>query len=111
MSAPSLATKADLDPESPDEVDIVDDVVVIVRVFNEAPVVGGVIRELMAVGLEVIAVDDASTDSSADEIDKTGALRISHPINLGAGGALQTGFEAALKFSEARYVACFDADG
>jgi glycosyltransferase involved in cell wall biosynthesis len=88
-----------------------DDVVVIVRVYNEAPVVGGVISELMAAGLSVLAVDDASTDTSVDEIDKTGALRISHPINLGAGGALQTGLEAALRFTEARYIACFDADG
>jgi glycosyltransferase involved in cell wall biosynthesis len=87
------------------------DVVVVVRVYNEAPVVGGVIEELVAAGLRVIAVDDASTDSSAAEIDRTGALRISHPVNLGAGGALQTGLEAALLFTEARYIACFDADG
>jgi glycosyltransferase involved in cell wall biosynthesis len=87
------------------------DVVVIVRVYNEAPVVGGVISELIAAGLDVIAVDDASTDTSAEEIDKTGALRVTHPVNLGAGGALQTGLEAALLLSDARYIACFDADG
>jgi glycosyltransferase involved in cell wall biosynthesis len=88
-----------------------DDTVVIVRVYNEAPVVGGVIAELVAAGLSVIAVDDASTDESAAEIDKAGAFRVSHPINLGAGGALQTGFEAALLLTDARYIACFDADG
>jgi glycosyltransferase involved in cell wall biosynthesis len=88
-----------------------DDVVVIVRVYNEAPVVGQVISELIGVGLRVIAVDDASTDASAHEIDKAGAFRITHPINLGAGGALQTGIEAALRFTEANFVACFDADG
>jgi glycosyltransferase involved in cell wall biosynthesis len=32
-------------------------------------------------------------------------------VNLGAGGALQTGLEAALLLSDARYIACFDADG
>jgi glycosyltransferase involved in cell wall biosynthesis len=88
-----------------------DDTVVIVRVYNEAPVVGGVIAELVAAGLSVIAVDDARTDESAAEIDKAGAFRVSHPINLGAGGALQTGFEAALLLTDARYIACFDADG
>ncbi|WP_202925957.1 glycosyltransferase family 2 protein [Goekera deserti] len=88
-----------------------DDTVVVVRVYNEAPVVGGVIAELVAAGLTVIAVDDASTDASATEIDKAGAFRVSHPINLGAGGALQTGFEAALTLTDARYIACFDADG
>src|SRR4051794_5530360 len=88
-----------------------DDTVVIVRVYNEAPVVGAVLAELVAAGLSVIAVDDASTDDSAAEIDKAGAFRVSHPINLGAGGALQTGFEAALLLTDARYIACFDADG
>jgi glycosyltransferase involved in cell wall biosynthesis len=87
------------------------DVAVIVRVYNEAPVVGSVIGELVAAGFLVIAVDDASTDSSAAEIDKAGAFRVSHPVNLGAGGALQTGFDAVLKFTDARYIACFDADG
>lgn len=88
-----------------------DDVVVIVRVFNEAPVVAGVLRELRSAGLRVIAVDDGSTDASADEIDVAGAFRVSHPINIGAGGALQTGIEAALRFSRASYIGCFDADG
>lgn len=88
-----------------------DDTVVIVRVYNEAPVVRGVIAELVAEGLQVIAVDDASTDGSPEEIDKSGALRVSHPVNLGAGGALQTGYEAALRFTDARYIGCFDADG
>jgi polyprenyl-phospho-N-acetylgalactosaminyl synthase len=88
-----------------------DDVVVIVRVYNEASVVGHVIGELIGAGFRVIAVDDASSDASAQEIDKAGAFRISHPINLGAGAALQTGIEAALRFTDAQYIACFDADG
>ncbi|MDK3256134.1 glycosyltransferase family 2 protein [Blastococcus capsensis] len=87
------------------------DVVVIVRVFNEATVVGSVIRELRDAGFAVIAVDDASTDASAAEIDAAGAFRVSHPANLGAGGALQTGLEAALTFTGAEFIGCFDADG
>ncbi|MEI4278115.1 glycosyltransferase family 2 protein [Klenkia terrae] len=88
-----------------------DDTVVVVRVFNEGLVVREVIAQLVASGLKVIAVDDASTDNSAEEIDAAGAFRVSHPINLGAGGALQTGYEAALRFTDAKYIACFDADG
>lgn len=80
-------------------------------VYNEAAVVAGVIRALVDEGIVVIAVDDGSSDQSAAEIDKAGALRVTHPINLGQGGALQTGFEAALRFTDARYIATFDADG
>lgn len=97
--------------EVPPEVGAWDDTVVIVRVYNEGQVVRTVLDELVEAGLRVIAVDDASTDNSAEEIDRAGVLRISHPINLGAGGALQTGYKAALRFSDARYIACFDADG
>jgi polyprenyl-phospho-N-acetylgalactosaminyl synthase len=84
---------------------------VVMPVYNEASVVGAVIRELVGLGLTVLAVDDGSSDGSAAEIDAAGAIRISHPINLGQGGALQTGFEAALRFTDAKYVATFDADG
>jgi glycosyltransferase involved in cell wall biosynthesis len=84
---------------------------VVMPVYNEATVVRGVIEQLLAHGLTVVAVDDGSSDGSAAEIDATGALRVSHPINLGQGGALQTGFEAAVRFTDAKYVATFDADG
>lgn len=84
---------------------------VVMPVYNEATVVGEVIRELVGLGMTVIAIDDGSSDASAAEIDRAGAIRVTHPINLGQGGALQTGFEAALRFTDARYVATFDADG
>jgi glycosyltransferase involved in cell wall biosynthesis len=80
-------------------------------VYNEGSVVRNVIAELVGLGLTVIAVDDGSTDNSAVEIDAAGGLRVTHPINLGQGGALQTGFEAALRFTDAKFVATFDADG
>jgi polyprenyl-phospho-N-acetylgalactosaminyl synthase len=84
---------------------------VVMPVYNEASVVRRVIAELVELGLTVIAVDDGSSDDSAAEIDAAGAIRVSHPINLGQGGALQTGVLAALRFTDARYVATFDADG
>jgi glycosyltransferase involved in cell wall biosynthesis len=84
---------------------------VVMPVYNEATVVRGVIAELVGLGISVIAVDDGSSDDSRSEIDAAGAIRVSHPINLGQGGALQTGFEAALRFTDAKYIATFDADG
>lgn len=84
---------------------------VVMPVYNEASVVRGVISELVELGLTVIAVDDGSMDSSAAEIDAAGAIRVTHPVNIGQGGAIQTGFEAALRFTDAKYVATFDADG
>jgi SAM-dependent methyltransferase len=50
--------------------------------------------------LEVIVVDDGSTDASADVLSRLAATRpylrtVTHPINRGYGAALRSGFAAA----------------
>lgn len=88
-----------------------DDVWVIVPTYNEAAVVRGVIQQLRQHFPNVVAVDDASTDKSADEILAAGARLVRHPVNMGAGGALQTGIDFALLDGGARLFVTFDADG
>ncbi len=58
----------------------------------------------------VVCIDDGSTDGSGVIAEVAGARLVSHPINLGQGAALQTGFEFALE-RDARFVVTFDADG
>lgn len=87
------------------------DVWVIVPTYNEAAVVRDVIRGLGQFFPQVVAVDDCSTDASAQEIRAAGARLVSHPINMGAGGALQTGVDFALLDPAASYFVMFDADG
>ena len=87
------------------------DVWVIVPTYNEAPVVRSVLEGLLERFPHVVAVDDCSTDSSAAEIVAAGARLVSHPINMGQGGALQTGIDFALLDPEAQYFVMFDADG
>ena len=84
---------------------------VVLPAYNAARTLAATVAELPEIVDDRILVDDGSSDGSAREIDKAGALRVSHPINLGQGGAIQTGYEAALRFTDARYVATFDADG
>lgn len=88
-----------------------EDVWVVVPTYNEAPVVRSVLQGLLEHFPQVVAVDDCSTDSSAAEVLAAGARLVSHPINMGAGGALQTGVDFALLDPAARYVVFFDADG
>ena len=83
---------------------------VIIPAFNEAPVIGGVVADVRTLFPRVLVVDDASTDNTAALARAAGAFTASHPVNLGQGAALQTGFEAALARG-ARYVVTFDADG
>jgi polyprenyl-phospho-N-acetylgalactosaminyl synthase len=87
------------------------DVWVIVRCYNEASVVGDVIRGLKTVFPNVVGVDDGSRDSSSEEMAGAGANVVRHAVNLGAGAALQTGLQYALLDHSAGYFLCFDADG
>jgi len=88
-----------------------DDVWVIVRCYNEATVVGEVLRELHAVFPRVVAVDDGSTDDSYEVMAATGVDTVRHAVNLGPGAALQTGLLYGLLDRDARWFLCFDADG
>ena len=69
---------------------------VVIPAFNEAPVIGGVVAGVRALFPRVLVVDDASDDDTAAIARAAGAYTATHPINLGQGAALQTGFEAAL---------------
>ncbi|XVQ09853.1 glycosyltransferase family 2 protein [Spirillospora sp. CA-255316] len=89
---------------------------VIVPVFNCRPSVGRALRSVydQSIGrdaMEVIAVDDGSTDGSAEELDRWAErwpeLRVVHQPNSGGpGGPRNTGLERAT----GEYVFFLDAD-
>ena len=86
------------------------DVWVVIPLYNEAEVIGGVVEGLLPAFPNVVCVDDGSGDGGGAIAHGAGARIVSHPINLGQGAALQTGFDYALERG-ARYVVTFDADG
>ena len=88
-----------------------DEVWLIVPLYNEARVIGDVVRTARAVFPHVVCVDDGSSDDGAAQAAEAGAVVIRHPVNLGQGAALQTGFEYALSVPSMRWVVTFDADG
>ncbi len=83
----------------------------IIPVYNEAKVIRGVIEDVNKFFPNIICVNDGSIDNSADEIRKTPAQLVEHPINMGQGAALQTGIEYALIDPKIKYFVTFDADG
>ena len=88
-----------------------EEVWLVVPLYNEAAVIGEVVRQARAVFPNVVCVDDGSGDDSAQEAERAGAVVVRHPVNLGQGAALQTGFEYALAVPGMRWVVTFDADG
>ena len=83
---------------------------VVVAAYNEAPVIGQVVADLIRHGYSVAVVDDGSADGTGRNARAAGAELITHPVNLGQGAALQTGIEFAVQ-KDADYIVTFDADG
>jgi polyprenyl-phospho-N-acetylgalactosaminyl synthase len=79
--------------------------------YNEATVVGKVIEGLLDTFPNVVCVDDGSRDGSVVAARNAGAVVVEHPVNLGQGGALQTGIEYALQDPQTDSIVTFDADG
>ncbi len=87
------------------------DVWLVVPVYNEAPVIADVVREVRATFPNVVCVDDGSKDRSAEQIRLSGAHLVRHPVNLGQGAAIQTGIDYARAQPGAQVFVTFDADG
>ncbi|HET7476235.1 MAG TPA: glycosyltransferase family 2 protein [Dermatophilaceae bacterium] len=88
-----------------------DDVWLVVPVFNEGPIITDVVAMARQDFPNIVCVDDGSSDGSAARAAAAGAKVVRHPVNLGQGAALQTGFEYTLTVPSMRYVVTFDADG
>jgi polyprenyl-phospho-N-acetylgalactosaminyl synthase len=83
---------------------------VVIPAFNESKSIGRVVSSLRSQGYSVVVVDDCSTDETAQVAQQHGAIVLRHVLNLGQGGALQTGIAYCVR-SGASYICTFDADG
>ena len=74
-------------------------VLIVVPAHNEEESLPGTLAEVAAAapGLGVLVVDDGSRDGTSDAARRSGVPVVRHPINLGVGAALQTGFRWALE--------------
>ena len=88
------------------------DLLVVIPAWNEALVIGDVLRELREVhpDLDVLVVSDGSTDATAEIARAHGAITLELPMNLGVGGAMRAGYLYAAREGY-QHVAQFDADG
>lgn len=79
---------------------------------NEAERIPVILERIFAVvpHARIVVVEDTSTDDTAAVARRCGALVLSLPINIGYGGALQTGFKYAWE-NGFDTVVTLDADG
>ena len=88
-----------------------DRLLVVIPALNEAEDIGDVIRQLRAQsGIDVLVIDDGSTDETAAVAMMMGAKVLRAPLWQGAWGAIQTGIRYALRHGYSGVVT-MDADG
>ncbi len=84
----------------------------IVPAYNEEGAIARVVTAIREVTPEfdVVVIDDGSTDRTARAAVDAGARVVIHPINLGIGGAVQSGYQFALA-NEYDMAVQIDGDG
>ena len=85
-------------------------VLVVVPAYNEAGNVGAVVRQIRdhAPTVDILVVDDGSSDATSAVARLAGATVATLPFNLGVGGAMRTGYRHAHRLG---YDAVVQVDG
>lgn len=83
---------------------------IVIPAFNEAYMVGSVVRAVRQLGYPVIVVDDNSADATAAIAEQAGAMVLRMPVQAGAWGAIQAGLRHGLRLGWQKIIT-MDADG
>jgi glycosyltransferase involved in cell wall biosynthesis len=88
-----------------------DKVLVIIPAYNEQDSIYGTVTNLInTCDHDYIVINDGSTDKTKEVLEKNRFNYIDLPVNLGIGGAMQTGYKYALR-NNYDYAIQLDADG
>lgn len=70
---------------------------IVIPAYNESESIKGTVEDIInnAPDFDYVVINDCSTDNTADICKENGFNYISLPINLGIGGAVQTGYRYA----------------
>ncbi len=92
------------------------DTYVILPAYNEATRIQPVIEEIAEKGYKMVIVNDGSSDNTLEVVKESqrkypkSIYIYSHIINRGVGVAMQTGFDAVLRYNP-KYIVNMDSDG
>jgi glycosyltransferase involved in cell wall biosynthesis len=82
---------------------------IIIPAYNEAQVIGDVIRKIMDLypDFEIIVINDGSSDDTGTVAADAGAIVYSHPYNIGNGAAMKSG----VRIASGEILVLMDGDG
>ena len=85
-------------------------IAIVIPAFNESATIARVVQGVRPYASEVVVVDDGSSDATAAEAERAGAVVVRHKVNGGYDASLNDGFAEAIGRG-ADIVVSFDADG
>ncbi len=87
-------------------------ILIVIPAYNESGRIGGIVEAVKCVLplACILVVNDCSLDDTGREAIGAGAIVVSHPINLGYGAALETGYLYALRYGY-EFIVQMDGDG
>ena len=88
----------------------VNKICVLVPAYNAQETIGSVLKKIEPFKIDTFVVNDGSSDETKRVALENGAQLLEHPLNLGKGAALQTGFQCILQ-KNYQVVITLDADG
>ena len=84
--------------------------VAIIPSYNEAQTLPGIVKEILKKNIQVIVIDDHSTDNSYKLLQNSKIIFLRNSKRLGYEKSLNRGFRIAKK-KKFKYLVTFDADG
>jgi len=88
------------------------DTIIIIPAHNEEQTIYNILKnvQLKYKDFDLLVINDGSTDGTVKEVQKTSAKLLNHPLNLGYGATIQTGYKFAYA-NNYKYLIQMDADG
>jgi len=87
-----------------------DKICILIPAYNAQETLGFILKKIEPFKIDTVVVDDGSSDETKRVASENGAHLLEHPLNLGKGAALRTGFQYILQ-REYHMVITLDADG
>ncbi len=74
-----------------------DKICILIPAYNAQETLGFVLKKIEPFKIDTVVVDDGSSDETKRVALENGAQLLEHPLNLGKGAALRTGFQYILQ--------------
>ena len=90
---------------------MIDNVHILIPVFNEEMKIAEVVIRLKKYFSNIVVVNDGSSDATLDTLNQLDVVVLNHFLNLGQGAAISTGINYIKNLKNTSAVITFDADG